>query len=324
MKLIRILARILQFIIEKKWSKPVIPLDGKQMALSQELRKEYRNIIRGNFQENSPLSDSWSEFLKELETHVINDDPRTFLRWNLVKKVMAPANLSPMEYCFLKSLPDWESRWKNIVSESSSGHPVPFLFYPKSSWILLQHASHAAVFERHTGQEIKELRTIFEFGGGFGSLCRVFYKLGFKGKYIIFDFPHLSALQKYFLRSLGLNSLNIASNRLPSENEEGAWCISQIDLLQELLKSQKDLPSSLFIATWSLSESPMETRDKIIPLLQSFQYMLITYQKHFDKIDNDDFFRNNFIQRSEFKEMKWYNWEIPYFLNNFYLIGQKT
>lgn len=45
---------------------------------------------------------------------------------------------------------------------------------------------------------------VLEFGGGYGSLCRGFHRCGFKGKYMIFYFPHFSTLQRFFLGSAGI------------------------------------------------------------------------------------------------------------------------
>jgi hypothetical protein len=45
---------------------------------------------------------------------------------------------------------------------------------------------------------------IIEFGGGFGSMCRLVHALGFRGQHIIFDLPPVWALQRYYLRLHGI------------------------------------------------------------------------------------------------------------------------
>ena len=47
---------------------------------------------------------------------------------------------------------------------------------------------------------------IVEFGGGYGSMCRLVRKLGFKGRYVIFDLRPILALQKYYLGLHGVEA----------------------------------------------------------------------------------------------------------------------
>ena len=63
---------------------------------------------------------------------------------------------------------------------------------------------HLALFEETTGSKIDTLELIFEFGGGYGSMCRLAHNLGFNQAYIIFDLQPFSALQNYYLSSLDL------------------------------------------------------------------------------------------------------------------------
>lgn len=110
------------------------------------------------------------------------------------------------ELNFVKRSPEWITCRHRAIRESSVGHPIPYPFYPASSGNLIRHAYHVASFEEKTQCKTKDIDFVFEFGGdgGYGSMCRLFYNAGFHGKYVIFDLPPFSALQVYFLKTLGL------------------------------------------------------------------------------------------------------------------------
>jgi hypothetical protein len=81
------------------------------------------------------------------------------------------------------------------------------------------------------------------------------------------------------------------------------------------------LNKNLFVATWSLSESPIEIRRSIELVLNKFDFIFITFQEYFDELNNVDYFnylRNNLngytvtIEQCEVLE------------NNFYFMATKT
>jgi hypothetical protein len=50
-------------------------------------------------------------------------------------------------------------------------------------------------------KKVKDHEVIVEFGGGYGSMCRLIYQAGYMGSYIIYDFAHLNLIQDYYLKS---------------------------------------------------------------------------------------------------------------------------
>jgi hypothetical protein len=48
------------------------------------------------------------------------------------------------------------------------------------------------------GLDVRGFDFVIEFGGGYGSLCRLFFNQQFKGQYVLFDLPPFSALQHFF------------------------------------------------------------------------------------------------------------------------------
>ena len=97
---------------------------------------------------------------------------------------------------------------------------------------MIHHAYHLAQFEEKTRTQVHEIDFVLEFGGGYGSMCRLFYNLGFRGRYVIFDLPSFSALQIYYLKTLDLPVQPI--NELKSRT--GIVCVSDNTVLKSILQ----------------------------------------------------------------------------------------
>src|SRR5258706_98595 len=108
-------------------------------------------------------------------------DPRAraSLRGRLLLRA-ATDNVPPQrEWRLLRTSPTWP-RFKPALRESAIGKPVRFLFRGATSGIQIHHTYHLAQFEQETGTRVDQDRLIFEFGGGYGSMCRQAHLLGFK------------------------------------------------------------------------------------------------------------------------------------------------
>jgi hypothetical protein len=265
-----------------------------------------------------PSEAEWLNNVNRLRTLVLHQDPRNFLQWDVVISTMfiVFAKYIFAELKYLKHSPGWNIRWRSAIRESSVGHPIPYVFYPTSSGNLIHHCYHIAQFEEKTKIKVDELEFVFEFGGGYGSMCRLLFNLGFRGKYVIFDLPSFSALQTYFLRSLDLPVRSINEFRT---SKTGIVCISDIQELKGLLADYLQPRDSLFIATWSISESPIDIRHSVLPLVSNFQSFLIAYQSSFGEVNNLDFFDN---WKMSIKNVTWHNWPIEHMPGkSHYLVG---
>ena len=183
---------------------------------------------------------------------------------------------------------------------------------------LIHHAYHLIQFEQSTGLRVDDLDFIFEFGGGYGSMCRLFHNLGFKGKYLIFDLPHFVALQRFFLKSIGKSVIpSIDSFRSTSSD---ILCISDVEQVTELLSEMGNLTNSLFLATWSISETPVELRETILPLVHPFKAFLIGYHHIFGEVNNTEYFQS---WMDHFDDIRWQTQKITHLPHDYYLIGDK-
>lgn len=297
-----------------------LPLPSKEEQDSlAELQFDFYGMPVSAAAHASPSELEWMANINRLREHVLHGNPREFLRWDVILDTMFvdDASYIATELKWLKHSKNWDKYWRQGIKESPVGHPTPYIFYPASSGNLIHHAYHLAQFEEKTSVHICDLEYVFEFGGGYGSMCRLFFNLGFHGKYIIFDFPSFSALQRYYLKTSGIP---VYSTVMFKKSTGGVTCVSDSNLLSSLLAECTSARDSLFMATWSISESPISMRDSILPLTSSFQSFLISYQDRFREVDNISFFNN---WKDTITGVDWHNWPIEHIPGNNYLMGKK-
>ncbi len=297
------------------------PPTQKEQAYIDELRDDFRNLPA--LQDNAHSEQRWLDNMKLLSELVASEDPRNFLQWNIIKRTMevGDADFLATELNFLRQNTNW-SRWEKAIREVAVGAPTFSTIYPASSGNLIHHAYHVAQFEDKCGEQINNYECIFEFGGGYGGMYRLVHNLGFEGKYIIFDLPAFSALQRYYIKNIGLE---VHTGESFAAAKSGVLLISDLDQLKNLLSDHMPVDNGMFIASWSLSETPMAFRALVLSLLTRFKAFLIAYQGQFEGHNNIQFF-------SQWKKSKpqyqWCNYQIEhipneFYRNNYYLMGQK-
>ncbi|HEV8644085.1 MAG TPA: hypothetical protein VGR01_00775 [Burkholderiales bacterium] len=307
------LKKLLSLVFEKPLPSP----SRKELGFLSELRMTFRDLPILDAIDASPSEAAWLNNMNRLRELVLSQDPREFLRWDVISQTMFVGNARYIltELKYLKRRSDWNARWCRALKESRVGRPIPCVYYSASSGTLIHHAYHVAQFEERTGVQVRDIDFVFEFGGGYGSMCRLFYNLGFSGRYIIFDLAPFSMLQRYFLGTIGLpvkSSIDIAKSRT------GIACISD---LQELtaLRERIEANERMFVATWSVSECPIEVRDLVLPMISDFGSILIAYQDTFGEVNNVQYFD----RWKEFNtKFAWHSWRIEHLPGNNYLVGR--
>lgn len=246
----------------------------------------------------------WQEFRQSLRDSIASKDPRSFLHWEEIIYTMFVNDQTYIaeEFQFLRASKRWDDFWKGLLGEDLAGCPPLRKDIPTSSGNLIHHAYHLEQFADASNVAPWEFESVFEFGGGYGGMCRIFLRLGFPGSYTILDFPEFIALQRYYLSLAGLNTRSVK------------W----IDSVEAL--SDRDMDSSLVIATWSLSETPRSVRDRFIQLAGKPKAWLIGYQQSFGELDNREFFREVVKTLPEYD---WHSHEISHLRGNTYLFGTK-
>jgi hypothetical protein len=204
--------------------------------------------------------------------------------------------------------------FQRALTESPVGQPLVNPHYPLSSPLLVQHGYHLLRLLEATDFDLETLALVVDFGGGYGSFFRLLRNLGYRGGYLIWDIPLLCALQRFYLR----NMFPTDPGSQPPPNLE--WLPSGAAGAVETVASRSAAsPPSLFVATWSLSETPLAVRETIAPALGGFTYILCAYQRAFGGCDNRRYFSS--LERA-LPGFDWHHAECPVFRNNFYLIGR--
>lgn len=295
--------------------KPLMPPTPSEADLIKELRATILAL---------PVPEGEEEIKnirKKLRCAILEDDTRRFLTWDFVQDLMFVSNSIYIvrELTYLKKSNNWKNRWEEILHEDTIGHPVPFFLCPSSSGNLIHHAYHLCRFEEVVGEKIEKYELIFEFGGGYGRICSLIYRLNFKGKYIIFDPPEFSALQTFFFKAIGIPVYSFDNY---NNTEHGVICVSDIEQLKELISNFKN-NLSLFIGTWSISEVPLNLRMQILDLVESFNSYFIACQDKdpLHKVDNVEFFRS--WSEKQNKDVTWRQWKDNRYHRPYYLIGKR-
>ena len=296
---------------------PKVP--GNARALF-ELKESARNMKLID-QTDSEANNDWIKHSNSMIRKSLEDNPEFFLRWHPVKDTMNVTNSKFILYelNYLKRKKSWKSFWKKFIPEPWIGGQIPFVLYPKSSGNSIHLAYVMSQFIEKTGKSFKDFDFIFEFGGGYGNLCRLIHKFGYKGKYSMYDFPIVSAFQEYYLSSAGLKVKEMDSEKV---DEDYINCTADINTLLDFLN--RNTPSNgsrnLFVATWSLSESPLDVRKYFDGIFEKFDYFLMGYQDKFGEVDNKDYFRK--LKNSR-KDIEWFDWPVGYLPAHNFLIGRK-
>ena len=236
---------------------------------------------------NSP----WDNFRKQIRRAILEEDISDFLNWDVIKTTMfyEPGR---QQYEVVKN----NKKLLHSIKETKVGNPKPYWLNSSTSGNAVNHAySISKLLEKC---DFSKFNNIIEFGGGYGSMCRLFRNIGFTKKYTIYDLPEFLALQRYYLNSIGKGE-----NTIFTENIES--------LVDNKL-------NTLLIATWSLSEMPLQLRKKLS--IVKFNYCLIGFQSEFNGINNTEYFEKfkKIHSNIDFHIEPAQNIE-----NNFYLIGVK-
>lgn len=184
--------------------------------------------------------------------------------------------------------------YEKILKEDDLGNPQKT---PNgSSGNIIHHLYSLNEFLRYTNIELCDINSIFEFGAGYGNLCKLIKRFGFSGKYYSYDLPFFIELQKYYL-----SNLNLYDNFIEYDCEK--------------------IKVDLFIGLWSITESSIEVRNKIFDNVD-FDYCLIAYAPNevYDSIINSEYIRQF---KNSNDDIQWFDYEINHLKPSRYLIGIK-
>lgn len=267
---------------------------------AKELRSSLKRLPSVDTNAASASQRNWNANRMKLRELLLTQDPNTFLQWDVTKNSLYyESNLIEL---FTLWKENW-SFWKKIVPEKNVGSGPYFALIPSTTGNSIHLSHHLHEFSKLGGLP-SEYDQIVEVGGGFGSMCRLCFKTGFTGKYIIFDLPEINLLQEYYLKE----------NSVPLKN------ITLSSTITEFSKAIDPKKKTLFIATWSFSEMPLALREGLLKKL-TFDAVLIGYQNNFEEVNNSSYFKSF---KKKYKNFKWQTEELFFLPNNHYLFGVKS
>ena len=260
------------------------------------------------------LKKTHQEFNKEISQLISNSDLKNFLRKNFIQKMFFLQNrfFVYKELKILQKSKKWNF-YKNLLKEDDIGNPIRYFLYPYSSGNLINHVYHLNIFEDEFKINLKkDIKKVFEFGGGYGCMARIFSKINSNVRYTCFDTHNVNLLQYYYLKH---NNLDVGF-----ENKNTYFLTSKFHKIMN--------NSNLFIANWSLSETPLEFRKKFNKILLKNKFILICFQEKFEDIDNLKYFQNlrqKLLSKFNIKiiKNKFYKGNFLFKQNHYFFIGKK-
>ena len=168
-----------------------------------------------------------------------------------------------------KASPDWFKAMRHVprgFTPGKSDIEQHFVYdldpkFQTNAWNLRSN-HHYQTYQRLSGNKINRFNRIVELGGGCGDFCRFVRDMGYDGEYVIWDLPMVSLIQQISLSDVSVSF----THHVP-----------------------KPAPRTLFVATWSLSETPLEFREDMVKKLSPNNY-LICYQHEFEDLSNTEYF----------------------------------
>lgn len=282
-----------------------------------ETYRKFLREIEAQSLDETLATNHWIQRCRELKEDARNGSQFDFLRWRSLGDFSVPdAWIPPVCYLELRNNPEWHRKWFELTRESKIGHPRDFSQDFGTSPILIQHAYHLLTYETVTSRSLLNCEVIFEIGGGYGSFCRLLRNAGFSGLHVIYDLPHISSIQRLFLTLSGLTE--VPFDQISKRAEHG-FCLITSQYLDDAFNFFISSNSRVgFVATWSLSESPMSVRERIFPRFHGVcEQYLIAFQPAWENINNFEYFSAFPVQRPN---LKWWRLQIS-MLPSWYLFA---
>jgi putative sugar O-methyltransferase len=300
----------LELLVRRAAAKLISDYTPPALGCSEELFEELQAATR-----LGPQGSEWAAFAAEISNALRASGTDQFLRLPPIAKTLHSRQRSHTRryLSYLLGSKRFSPTIHKALTESPVGKPLVNPHYPLSSPLLVQHGYHLTRLLESTDFDLSRLRLVVEFGGGYGSFFRLLRNLGYRDRYLICDLPVMCALQRFYLR----NVFPTDPGAQPPANLQ--WLSG--DEYGALEREAAQHNPSLFIATWSLSETPLAVRSQVASVMGGFSYILCAYQRTFGSYDNVEYFTS--LQKT-LPQFTWQHAECPVYRNNFYLIGQNT
>jgi hypothetical protein len=206
----------------------------------------------------------WEEFNARLEGRLLPRPGWRFLRDSTIKRTM-----------FVDARGAWLASQASYLlarvglGELSRALPDPGVGDPPLAWARFRashnsvhHLTHLERYREATGFDAARAGSIVEWGGGYGNLARMVWRLAevrgvARPTYTIIDTPLLCALQRLYLASVfGADRVRVLGDA-GAGVAEGCFNIVPVGLVESVRPR-----GEIFISTWALSESSAHAQDR--------------------------------------------------------------
>lgn len=199
----------------------------------------------------------WDNFLKDISEEFKNKEH--FLKGSTISRCIHPKidSINAIKYL------DAVSRLEFLKPDPQTGSPTHSI--DKFSLVNLQSSLYLKTMIKKCNN-LDVIDEIHDIGGGYGNMAWTLKNYGYNKKYIIYDFPVMQDIQRYWL---GEQDIEVEYRSLaeldPGEN-------------------------SHLIGTHSINEMDLSDREKIP--FDRFKSFFIAHNKIFNEIDNIKYFSN--------------------------------
>jgi len=297
------------------WCKSNKTINTSKDAL---IKKYIKDKIKRNKIIETNLKKTHNIFNKEIYLLLQKGNIKNFLREGFIQKMFFLHNRFFVYYELrtLKNNKKWPL-YKKLIQEDSIGNPVRYFLYQNSSGNKINHVYHLSVLSNELNINLSQIGKIFEFGGGYGCMARIFSKINQKIKYTCFDTHYVNLLQYYYLKH---NNLDVGFS------EKNNYTL--ISNLRKIKNNYKTNLKNLFIANWSLSETPINFRKNFLTIIKQSDFILISFQEKFEDINNLKYFNQlkskiSNKYRIKILKNKFYKGNIINKHNHYFFIGKK-
>jgi len=236
----------------------------------------------------------WDKHRVSLREHVKSNNAQRFLRWSTIVATMFVGEAPYIEFELDALLKDKSVVWGAALHESTVGDPPRLSYCEWTSGNKVHQCYHLQQWANRTKIAPSSLDSVFEFGGGYGAMCHVIHRMGFKGVYSLTDFPEFLLLQEYYLSQHGIEA-------------------------EYVYGTPQSGNTDLFVALFSFSEAPVEVREAYLSAVEADSY-LFAYQPTWDGVDNIKWFKS---VQDRLPKYNWWDFQAQYKPEYRYLVGAR-
>lgn len=301
-----------------------------QIARISSLIKQLINFYAVRKKSNTILDICNKNYKNELSKELFEN---AFILEKYLKKKKIPLNFLHIPFfkhsMFLTKGGIWQQLQLNLLNkkiksdqlkvylkESIIGFPKITDFHFLTSHNSIHHLYHLILFCEKCKFRFDRRIEILEFGGGYGNMAKIIRRMSPLSTYSIIDIPQFTTLQYVYLSSIfSENSVNLVDK---SQNiEKGKFNL--LTYKRSLVNLYNKRKIDIFIATWSLSESPKSIQNYFKRMNYfNAKYLLFAFQKSNQMFK---FAENIGILPNSYRLI--YKSETEYIKDNYYLFATK-